>query len=108
MIATEERVFAALGDTTRRALLHSLARNSPKTATQLSREFPITRQGIVKHLDLLASAGLVQTRIHGREKRYSFAPEPLGSVSAWIDAIGKEWEGRLGRLKALVESDDEI
>jgi DNA-binding transcriptional ArsR family regulator len=108
MIAAEEQVFAALADTTRRKLLSSLAQNSPKTATQLSREFPITRQGIVKHLDLLASAGLVQARIQGREKRYSFAPEPLSSVSGWIEAIGKEWEGRLGRLKALVESDEEI
>lgn len=108
MIAAEERVFAALGDTTRRQLLHSLAKNSPKTATQLAREFPITRQGIVKHLDLLASAGLVQARIHGREKRYSFTPEPLDNISAWIEAIGKEWEGRLERLKALVESDEAI
>ena len=108
MIAAEEQVFAALGDTTRRKLLRSLARSSPKTATQLSREFPITRQGIVKHLDMLASAGLVQARIHGREKRYSFAPEPLNSVSAWIETIGKEWEGRLDRLKSLVESDEEL
>ncbi len=108
MIATEDRVFAALADTTRRKLLNTLAQNSPKTATQLSHEFPMTRQGIVKHLDLLASAGLVQARVQGREKHYSFAPEPLDSVSAWIEVIGEQWEGRLGRLKALVESDEEI
>lgn len=103
----EARVFAALADSTRRELLGSLARSSPQTPTQLAREFPITRQGITKHLDLLAEAGLVRAQAQGREKRYSFTPEPLGSVSAWIDAIGAQWETRLARLKDFVESEDE-
>src|SRR4051812_21172736 len=108
MAPDEDRVFAALADTTRRQLLRTLAASSPKTATQLAREFPITRQGITKHLDLLTEAGLVRAQPTGREKRYSFAPEPLQDVSAWIAAIGKQWDVRLGRLKELVESDEEI
>lgn len=105
MIGSDERVFAALADSTRRRLLTTLAQSSPKTATQLAREFPITRQGIVKHLDLLAQAGLVQTQTKGREKRYVFKPESLQTVSAWIETIGKQWEERLQRLKNLVEED---
>jgi DNA-binding transcriptional ArsR family regulator len=107
MIADEERVFAALADSTRRRLLGSLARSSPRTPTQLAREFSITRQGITKHLDLLAEAGLVRAQARGREKHYSFAPEPLGSVSAWIETIGAQWESRLARLRAFVESEDD-
>ena len=42
----------------------------------------------------------------GREKRYSFSPEPLQSVSAWIDAIGAQWDERLLRLKNFVENND--
>jgi DNA-binding transcriptional ArsR family regulator len=103
MFKSDERVFSALADTTRRQLLATLAESSPKTASQLAREFPITRQGIMKHLNLLAEAGLVQAQPMGREKRYSFSPEPLHEVSDWIEAIGAKWDERLQRLKNLVE-----
>jgi predicted transcriptional regulator len=105
MIGSEERVFAALADSTRRRLLTTLAQSSPKTATQLAREFPITRQGILKHLDVLAQAGLVEAQTKGREKRYMFKPESLQAASTWIDTLGRHWEERLQRLKTLVEDD---
>jgi predicted transcriptional regulator len=101
----EDRVFTALGDATRRRLLTRLAQSSPKTATQLAREFPISRQGIVKHLDLLANAGLVLAQTRGREKRYLFDPTSLQTASAWIETIGKQWDERLQRLKNFVEDD---
>jgi len=104
MLELEEAVFAALADPNRRKLLATLAEKSPRTATQLKEEFKITRQGIMKHLDLLAQAGLVQSQTQGREKRYWFTPEPLDNVSAWIQAIGAKWEERLYRLKDLVEN----
>ena len=104
MTPDEERVFAALADSTRRQLLNNLARHSPKTITQLTREFAISRQGITKHLDLLASAGLVQSWTQGRERCYAFVPQPLASVTTWIEAIGQQWESRLDHLRTLVES----
>jgi len=106
MIEIEDRVFTALADATRRRLLTRLAQSSPKTATQLAREFPITRQGIMKHLDLLAHAGLVQVQTKGREKRYVFNPESLQAASAWIETIDKQWDERLQRLKSLVKNDN--
>ena len=106
MIEIEDRVFTALADATRRRLLTRLAQSSPKTATQLAREFPITRQGIMKHLDLLAHAGLVQVQTKGREKRYVFNPESLQAASSWIETIDKQWDERLQRLKSLVEDDN--
>ncbi len=108
MTEDEERVFAALADATRRQLLNNLARQSPKTITQLTSEFAISRQGITKHLDLLASAGLVLSWTEGREKHYSLAPEPLASVTAWIESLGQQWESRLAALRTLVESDEDI
>lgn len=99
-------VFAALADPTRRQLLATLAHNSPKTATQLAQTLPITRQGVLKHLEILASAGLVHTQPKGREKQFVFTPDPLQEVSAWIDQIGATWDERLHRLKALVEDDN--
>src|SRR5262249_4270972 len=108
MIASEEQVFAALADSTRRQLLRNLAQHSPKTITQLASEFPITRQAITKHLDQLANAGLVGFYAEGREKHYSLAPEPLSTVTTWIESIGQQWEARLANLRTLVESDEDI
>ncbi len=54
-----QEVFAALADPNRRAILATLAADGPATATDLAARLPITRQGIAKHLGLLADAGLV-------------------------------------------------
>ena len=102
----EARIFMALADTNRRRLLSTLARRSPQTATQLARKFSISRQGIMKHLDLLSQAGLVRAQIKGREKRYLLNPGSLRAASDWIDALGRQWDKRLLRLKALVEEEE--
>ena len=100
---TQGMVFAALADPVRRQLLLTLAENGTKTATQLTQDFPITRQGITKHLEVLQAAGLVEAQAAGREKRYTLHPEPLHDVSAWITTLGAVWDARLRRLKAIVE-----
>jgi DNA-binding transcriptional ArsR family regulator len=96
-------VFVALADSTRRELLVYLAENSPKTATQLSVNFPITRQGIHKHLNILEQAGLVSVEQHGRDKRYSLTPEPLEMLEEWVRELGIKWDNRLLRLKVMLE-----
>jgi DNA-binding transcriptional ArsR family regulator len=100
-------VFTALADPTRRQLLTTLAEYSPKTATQLAETYPISRQGILKHLDILKDAGLVTVYQKGREKRYSLTPEPLTEMERWIKDLNAKWDKRLLRLKALVESENE-
>jgi DNA-binding transcriptional ArsR family regulator len=99
-------IFAALADPVRRSLLVKLAENSPRTATQLAEEYPITRQGILKHLTILEKAGLVSVRQMGREKRYTLRPEPLGDVDRWIREVSARWDERLLRLKAMIENED--
>ena len=98
-------VFTALADPMRRQLVVNLAQNSPKTATQLAREYPITRQGILKHLQILKDAGLVNVSQKGREKRFTFSPEPLNEVDEWIQEIGAIWDQRLLRLKTMLENE---
>ena len=102
---TDEPIFAALADPMRRKLLVNLAENSPKTATQLAQEYPITRQGILKHLDILEDAGLVAVYQKGREKRYTLTPEPLTELDMWIKTLNDKWDARLHRLKAFIEND---
>ncbi len=99
----EQSLFAALADPTRRDLLENLAEHSPRTATQLAEDYPITRQGILKHLTILESAGLVAAHQSGREKRYTLTPEPLEELDQWIDNIGAKWDERLLRLKTWLE-----
>src|SRR5918997_4932430 len=99
----QQRIFAALADPMRRNLLAYLAVHSPKTATELAQEYPITRQGILKHLTVLESVGLVAVHQAGREKRYTLTPEPLNELEQWIDDIGAKWDERLLRLKAWLE-----
>ncbi len=101
-------IFAALADPTRRDLLVKLAENSPRTATQLAKQYPftrITRQGILKHLQILEHAGLVAVHQHGREKRYTFTPEPLSELDEWIAALNAKWDERLLRLRTFIETE---
>lgn len=102
----QQSVFDALADPTRRNLLVNLAEYSPKTATQLAQEYPITRQGILKHLAILESAGLVAVQQAGREKRYSLTLEPLGELEQWVRALGDKWDARLLRLKTWLEQEE--
>jgi DNA-binding transcriptional ArsR family regulator len=98
----DNAVFVALADPTRRQLLERLA-TGPTTATGLSDRFPITRQAVVKHLGLLAHAGMVAKERHGREVRYHLEGAPLGEASAWLTTLSARWEQRLLRLKRYVE-----
>ncbi|MBX3066209.1 MAG: winged helix-turn-helix transcriptional regulator [Anaerolineae bacterium] len=99
-------VFAALADPVRRSLLINLAEHSPRTATQLAQDYPITRQGILKHLNILEEAGLVAVQQQGREKRYTLTPEPLTEMDRWIKDLSAKWDQRLGRLKKFLEDED--
>ena len=102
----QQAIFTALADPMRRKLLVNLAENSPKTATQLAKEYPITRQGILKHLDILEGAGLVAVYQPGREKRYTLTPEPLSELDQWIKELTAKWDERLLRLKTFLENED--
>ena len=103
---TDAPIFHALADPMRRNLLVNLAEHSPKTATQLAEEYPITRQGILKHLNILEDAGLVAVHQIGREKRYAFTPEPLNELEGWLKQLTTKWDERLLRLKTILENED--
>ena len=99
------QLFTALADPVRRSLVVNLAANSPRTATQLAKEYPITRQGVLKHLTVLERAGLVSVSQLGREKRYTLTPEPLTELEKWVQDIGAIWDKRLLRLKSFIEAE---
>ena len=98
-------VFHALAEPVRRQLVEMLADEGPKTATELARLYPITRQGILKHLHVLQEADLVRVRRHGRDKRYELSPQPLAEVANWTERVGTRLEERLHRLKDMLENE---
>lgn len=103
--SSQRLVFDALADPVRRSLLLQLAEHSPKTATQLAVDYPITRVGILKHLTILENARLVAVHQVGREKRYTITPEPLREVEQFVKELGDKWDARLHRLKAMLEGE---
>ena len=93
-------VFVALADDNRRRLVTLLAERPTATATELARELRLTRQGVAKHLSVLARARLVRRRRRGREAQYRLTPDPLTDAMAWMAAVGAQWEDRLEALRA--------
>jgi DNA-binding transcriptional ArsR family regulator len=98
-----DAVFAALADPTRRHLVEMLAAAPGATATGLASSLPISRQAVAKHLATLDHAGLVSSHRRGRELRFELQPRPLADAAAWIATVGAEWDGRLERLRRLLE-----
>ena len=92
-------VFGALSDPTRRALLAAVAEHPATTATELAAQLPISRQAVLKHLNALTEAGLLDRTRSGREVRYQFTPAPLSDAVDWMTAVGAEWDDRLAVLR---------
>lgn len=101
--AALSRVFAALGDSTRRALLARLQRGEA-TVTELAEPFDVSLNAVSKHVRVLEEAGLVQRTIVGREHRIALRPEPMRDVSNFADQYRQYWEDRIAALERhLVE-----
>ena len=99
-----DAVFAALADPTRRAVLRAVASAGSVTATELSAQFPVTRQAVAKHLGALSDAGLVEAVRRGRETRYNLRAAPLNDALDWITGVGEEWDDRLKSLRRYLAS----
>jgi len=99
---TEDAVFAALADPTRRRILRALSETGPATLGELSAQVPVTRQAVTKHLVVLRDAGLVDAEGRARGRRYAFTPAAFSGAVDWMAEVGG-WDERLARLKRQVE-----
>jgi DNA-binding transcriptional ArsR family regulator len=96
-------VFFALGDGTRLSVLRKLGASGALSATALSDGAKVTRQAIVKHLQVLEGAGLVTHEKHGREVLYVLEPGRLEDARAYLATISASWDRRIERLRRMVE-----
>lgn len=98
-MANANRVFAALHDPTRRAVLERL-RNGPLAVGELARGLPVTRPAVSQHLKVLKEAGLVDDRSEGTRRIYQIDPKGLGAMRGWLDQF---WEAALDAFAVQVE-----
>ena len=96
-------LFGALGDPTRLALLERLSDEGPTSISMLAEAFTMTRQGVTKHLHVLAAAGVIDGSRQGREHVWSLNPARLIEARRCLELIARGWDDALTRLKSHVE-----
>jgi DNA-binding transcriptional ArsR family regulator len=102
-VGHHERVFAALGDGTRLALVSKLGSGGPYSISRLTSGSRLTRQAITKHLQVLERAGLVHSIRRGRENLFEFDPKPMMELKDYLETVSRQWDERLERLKKMLE-----
>src|SRR5689334_11410956 len=100
-----DRVFHALGDPTRRALVEQLSRG-PVSVSRLAEPLDITVAAVVHHLQVLEEGGLIRTEKTGRVRTRQIDPAGLSVAEKWIADRRSIWEQRLDRLGDLLAQSD--
>jgi DNA-binding transcriptional ArsR family regulator len=96
-------IFAALGDATRLHIIAVLCAGGAMSIAEITSGTTITRQGIAKHLRVLAEAGLVRDVKIGRERLWECERAQLDRARRSLQLIEQQWDDALMRLKAAVE-----
>ncbi|MEW6143894.1 MAG: metalloregulator ArsR/SmtB family transcription factor [Thermodesulfobacteriota bacterium] len=98
-----DRVFHALSDPTRRAVLARLS-EGPAPVSELARPFSMSLPSFTQHLGVLEECGLVRSQKKGRVRTYRLMPEPLKEAERWIEKRRVLWEHRLDQLDNYLET----
>ncbi len=100
-----DRVFHALADPTRRAMLASL-REGERSVGELAAPHRISLAAASKHIKTLERAGLLKRTIAGRTHRCTLEPAPLAEADAWLRRYSAFWTERLDALESLLQADE--
>jgi DNA-binding transcriptional ArsR family regulator len=96
-----DAVFAALADSTRRAILARLA-SGEASVTELAEPFAMSQPAISKHLRVLERAGLISRGRDAQRRPRRLEAKPLAEASGWLEGYRQFWEGRFHHLDALL------
>ncbi len=99
-----DAVFHALGDATRRHMLHDLA-DGERTVGQLAEPFAISLAAASKHIKALEKAGLIRREVRGRTHVCRLDPGPLATAHEWLGVYERFWTGRLDALERLLREE---
>jgi DNA-binding transcriptional ArsR family regulator len=95
------RLFHALADPTRRAILTRLARGAT-SVTELAEPTGLKLPTVLRHLAVMEDAGLIATSKDGRVRTCALVPEALTATRSWLDEQRAIWDARLDRLEDTV------
>ena len=98
-----DRVFFALSDPTRRAILLRLV-DGDASVTELAGPFSISMPAITKHLQILADADMIERRKQGRFHRCRLNPTAMKDAAEWLNRYRVFWEAQLGSLEKYVQA----
>jgi len=101
-----DRVFFALSDPVRRAILDELDKG-PRLVSELAAPFDISLQAVSRHIQVLVRAGLVQQERTGRIARCSLDVGPMFRAAVWINRYTKYWEAQFETLAAWLDAIEE-
>lgn len=102
---THDAVFRALADAHRRLILDRLRERDGQTLVELTENLAMTRQAVSKHLDVLATAGLVSTVRRGRQKLHYLNPVPIHEIyRRWISRYERARLDALHATKTKLEA----
>jgi DNA-binding transcriptional ArsR family regulator len=101
-----DKVWKALSDSTRRSILDFL-RKGPRTTTQIVEAFPhLSRFGVMKHIDVLREAGLIDTHEERRLRINSLNVVPIRQIyERWVGRFEELWTSHLLRIKEDAEAE---
>jgi DNA-binding transcriptional ArsR family regulator len=97
-----DATFAALADSTRRAILARLASGQASVA-ELAEPFAMSQPAISKHLKVLERAGLISRGRDAQRRPRRLDAKPLAEANEWLERYRQFWEGNFQRLDALLE-----
>jgi DNA-binding transcriptional ArsR family regulator len=100
-----DRVFHALGDPTRRAIVEKLS-EGPISVSRLAAPLAITLAAVVQHLQILQESGLVNTEKVGRIRTCRLEPNGLSAAEQWIADRRSMWERRLDALGEFLAEEE--
>jgi DNA-binding transcriptional ArsR family regulator len=101
-----DRIFHALGDPTRRALMEKLS-DGPISVSRLADPLAITLAAVVQHLQVLEECGLVRTEKTGRVRTCRIEPAGLDAAAQWLADRRSIWQRRLDKLASLLAEEEQ-
>jgi DNA-binding transcriptional ArsR family regulator len=100
-----DRIFTALSDRTRRGMLARLATGKSLSVSELAEPLDMSLPGVMKHLDVLADAGLVTRNKEGRTVACEMDAAPMQQAREWLEKYEKFWTESFNRLSRFLEGE---
>lgn len=100
-----DTIYRALGDESRRAMIRQLAQKEALSVSELAAPLPIALPTVLKHIDVLVRAGLVERVKSGRVVTVTLRPDSMAEAMAWLEKTEVFWSSRLARLAQVARKE---